>query len=989
MTANTETTIRSGSRRATWISAAVIIAGLASAWGMFQWRALVVRRYRAELSRAEQDFKAGRLATAQQRLTVLEARWPGDAEVAFRLGICELARGRRDKALADLARVPPGSAFAAKAATVRGQQLMNTGRFAPAESILEAALLNAGADSFELMRVLRRLYQFEGRSSDVRRLLCQSWSRAPDPATLLKDLWALDKTSWATDVWADVLKRSDPDDDRVWLGQANLATVTARYREAGDWLAACLKRRPDDPAVWRGRLKLAQATGDVQGAWESLSHIPAASTDEGEILALRAWLAARRGDAEAERRALEHLVEHDPGRSSALERLATFASDGGRIGDAERFRRRKAEIDRATDRYRKIVFYQTNLAERAEELAALSTTLGRRFDAQAWTILRDRGGKVEGPIGVDPAKDGRDGSRAGRDGRTLADLMPGLRPVPGIASRPPAATAELRPAFADEAEAVGLRFRFDNGETALRLMPETMSGGVAVLDYDGDGWLDVYAVQGGPLDLKAPRPDGDHLFRNNGDGTFRDATVESGIASIVQSYGLGVAVGDYDNDGDPDLFLSRLRSYGLYRNRGDGTFEDATAMVGLEGIRDLPASAAFADLDSDGDLDLYVCHYTDFDPEHPVSCPTAGGGYLYCDPMKLIPAPDRVFRNDGGRFVDVTGPAGFVDPDGRSLGVVAADLDEDGKVDLFVTNDGTANYLFRNLGGFRFEETGHASGVAASANGGYRAGMGAACGDLDGNGLPDLVVTNFYGESSTLYQNLGRGLFNDRTADSGLGIATRYLLGFGTTFLDYDNDGRLDLMTVNGHVNDHRPQAPLAMPAQLLAGDGRGRLSDVSADAGPPWSVLRVGRGLAAGDLDNDGRIDAVILAQNEPIAYFHNRTAAGHFLTLKLEGTASSRDGVGARVTILSGGHRQVAHRFGGGSYQSASDPRLHFGIGGSTVVDSVEVRWPSGSTDRFTDLPAGTGYLLREGATSAAALKGFSRGDDAGNPRRAPDPS
>jgi hypothetical protein len=348
---------------------------------------------------------------------------------------------------------------------------------------------------------------------------------------------------------------------------------------------------------------------------------------------------------------------------------------------------------------------------------------------------------------------------------------------------------------------------------------------------------------------------------------------------------------------------------------------------------------------------------------------------MYCDPYKLDPAPDHVFRNDGGRFVDVTKEAGFVDPDGRSLGVVAADLDGDGKVDLFVANDGTANYLFHNLGGFRFEEVGHLAGVAASAGGGYRAGMGVACGDLDGDGRPDLVVTNFYGEASTLYQNLGGGLFNDRTADSGLGAATRFLLGFGTAFLDYDNDGRIDLMSVNGHVNDNRPYTPFAMPCQLLAGDGKGRLTDVSAQAGSPWSVLRVGRGLAVGDLDNDGRTDAVVLSQNSPLAFFHNRTAAGHFLTLRLEGTASNRDGVGAVVTVVAGGRRQVAQRFGGGSYQSAGDPRFHFGLWTAAVADSVEVRWPSGRSDRFTGLAADTGYRLREGATAAAPLEGFSR--------------
>ena len=365
-----------------------------------------------------------------------------------------------------------------------------------------------------------------------------------------------------------------------------------------------------------------------------------------------------------------------------------------------------------------------------------------------------------------------------------------------------------------------------------------------------------------------------------------------------------------------------------------------------------------------------------FDPLHPILCPKEGGENMYCDPMKLQPAPDHVFRNDSGRFVEVTAEAGFTDPGGRSLGVVAADLDDDNKIDLFVANDGTANYLFHDLGGFHFEEIGHVAGVAASANGGYKAGMGIACGDLDGDGRPDLVVTNFYGEASTFYANLGGGLFTDRTTQSHLDTPTRYLLGFGTSCLDYDNNGHLDLMIVNGHVNDNRPYTPFAMPTQLLAGDGRGNLVDVSASAGPPWSVLRVGRGLAAGDLDNDGRIDAVILAQNDPLAYFHNGTKAGHFVTFGLQGTTSNRDGVGAKITIVAGGRRQVAQRFGGGSYQSSGDARLHFGLGNTADrVESVEVRWPSGRVDHFTNLEADRGYRLIEGDQSAKPLAGFRR--------------
>jgi hypothetical protein len=492
-----------------------------------------------------------------------------------------------------------------------------------------------------------------------------------------------------------------------------------------------------------------------------------------------------------------------------------------------------------------------------------------------------------------------------------------------------------------------------------------MSGGVGLLDYDGDGRLDVYCVQGGPVVPQPGRPyAGDRLFRNRGDGTFEDVSERAGIAAMRRGYGHGVAVGDVDNDGHPDVFVTRLGSYALYRNRGDGTFEDLTEAAGLGGDRGWPTSAAFADLDGDGDLDLYICHYVRWSSGHPARCHDAETGRpTYCQPRVFEAEPDRLFRNDGGRFVDVTAEAGIVDREGRGLGVVAVDLDGDARVDLFVANDTTANLAFFNQGGLRFREAGLESGLAANAAGGFLAGMGVACGDADGDGRPDLAVTNFYDESTTLYRNLGDGFFADASAASGTAAPSRYLLGFGISFLDYDNDGHLDLATANGHVNDSRPLFPYAMPALLLAGGKSGRFVVVSAAAGPPLTTPRVGRGLAAGDLDNDGSEDLLIVAQGEPLAYLHNRTTGGHFLALRLEGTRSARDAVGARVIVTSAGRQQSAWRFGGGSYLSASDQRLHFGLGSHDRAESVDVYWPSGRTDHYKNLEADAGYLLREG--------------------------
>jgi tetratricopeptide (TPR) repeat protein len=975
--------------------------------------ALVVhqRSLRAELEQARDALAAGRIGVAHARLVALADRWTGDGEVYLLLGEAKLARNERMDALEAWSRVPETSPFFGRAALLRATHLINIGRYTPAEDVLRVAIKNPPAAlQYDLERALSRVYAFEGRFGDFRRVLRAVWSRSPNPAGVLKELWTNDHSPMPVEAMKRALDAADEDDDRVWLGRANQAILTGRFADASGWLERCTQRRPGDPPVWQARLDLAVATGNLNDFWTAAGHLPSDRFYLAAVHNLRAWLAARLGNDSLEREELTKLLEQAPGDAPAIERLAALAVAAGKTGDAEQLHRRKAAIDRAHDTYRKIMLEEGQIVDRADELALLAAVLGRGFDAQAWTLLaeaRRRGlaaalgasGTGSRPALPDDlfAKASALSSRfeampphgSGTEGK-LRDLLEDLHSAaaesrltagpagwvnPGTAPAP-------TPAFRDDAVAIGLRFRFDNGQTLRHLLPETMSGGVALLDFDGDGWLDVYCVQGGVLDPsaadpgKTAQPDGDRLFRNRGDGSFDDVTERSGIARIAwgQGYGLGVTVGDYDNDGHADLFVTRVATYALYRNRGDGTFEDVTGRAGLAGRRDNPTSAAFADLDNDGDLDLYVCHYMTWDPANPQLCPTEKGDYFYCSPHKVQPAPDHVFRNDGGRFVDVTEAAGCVETEGHGLGVVAADLDGDGRIDLYVANDGTANYLYRNLGGFHFEDIGLQAGVAGGAQGGYQAGMGVACGDMNGDGLPDLMVTNFYGEGTTLYQNLGHGLFADRSAASGIGLATRYLLGFGIAMVDVANIGRLDVVITNGHVNDNRRYYPYAMPSRLYQNQPDGRLVDVSGQAGPPWDVLRVGRGLAAGDLDNDGRIDTVIIAQNEPLSYFHNQTSSvGGFITLKLEGTKCNRDAVGARVTVTAGGRRQVAQRTGGGSYQSANDHRLHFGLGACDRVEVVEVRWPSGTLDQWRDLRAGTGYLLREGETSAQPLAGF----------------
>ncbi len=972
---------------------------LALGWGAWWIRA--ERRFQTGLEDARARIASGQLETARLWLAEQSARRPKHAEAAYLLGICEEAAGRPEAALSAWARVPLSSRWGSNAAVARARLLIHgLGRFADAEAVLTAAWAGLGPRGAELRSLSTQLFYWEGRLDEIRRLRQEAWNTSSDQAGDLRSLWLIDSSVLMMDqvrATVEQAARKAPDDDRVWLARANLALLSGQFPEAARWLDSCRNRRPEDPVVWRAWLRWARAADSIEEARRALAHLPAERFSLAEMLALRAWFANREGHADQERTALEQLIDHAPGDTQALERLAVLAAESGQSWRARELHRRQADIHRARERYLRLLEPGKTITQ-FTELASLAEELGRGFEARGWWFLAAR--SQPGPVATSaverlglPRPDphlpaGKTlafhlGDVAGWPVNKPASSAGGPAPAPHPSRRAAeVATVVSAPEFRDDAASAGLRFVFDNGRSSLRQLPETMAGGVGLLDYDNDGWLDVFVVQGGPFPPQPIQPpNGDRLFHNRGDGTFEDATERSGLARMAGGYGHGVAVGDVDNDGRPDLFLSRWRSYALYRNRGDGTFEEITDRAGLGGDRDWPTSAAFADLDNDGDLDLYVCHYLVWDAEHPTLCerPTKSGvaidpdrRYDYCMPNPFPARPDHLFRNDGGRFVDVTAQAGIVDRDGRGLGVVAADLDEDGWIDLFVANDSTANYLWHNRGGMKFEEAGVASGVACNAQGAFQSGMGTAVGDLDGDGLPDLTVTNFYGESTTFFQNLGQGLFADRTTAIGLAGPSRYLLGFGIVLLDANNDGQLDLVQTNGHVDDHRPDFPLEMPGLLLIGGDQGRLVDATPRAGPVWTVPRLGRALAAGDLDNDGRLDLVSVPQNTPLVFFHNQTASagGHAVSFLLEGTKSNRDGVGTVVTVTAGGRRRRAWRYGGGSYQSASDSRLHFGLG-QDRIDGVEVRWPSGRVARFAHLEVDRCYRLKEGDPMPTPLR------------------
>ena len=462
-------------------------------------------------------------------------------------------------------------------------------------------------------------------------------------------------------------------------------------------------------------------------------------------------------------------------------------------------------------------------------------------------------------------------------------------------------TARAAPLFREVAQETGLRFTHEPGAAGQYRLPEIIGSGVALLDYDGDGDLDVYLVQGSPNARTSSR-----LFRNemmkDRRLRFTDVTETAGVAR--RGWGMGAAVGDYDNDGDPDLYVTSFGSNTLYRNEGRGRFADVTSEAGVDDPR-WSASAAFVDYDADGDLDLFVTAYVDFSEKGNKPCYDPAGQRDYCLPAEYRPLPARLFRNEGGgRFSDVTDPSGIGSAAGAGLGVVSTDANGDGFLDLYVANDGTKNHLWMNTGNGRFTEDGLMSGTAYDAAGRAEAGMGVAAADFDADGDEDLFVTNLIGETNTLYLNDGKGLFEDATVRLKLAAPSRPFTGFGTDWFDFDNDGWLDLFVANGAVAivdvlRGRPY-PYQQRNLLLRNEGGQGFRDLTGDAGPALALEEVSRGAAFGDIDNDGDVDIVVSNNNGPARLLLNEQRSRHWLSIRLEGTTAARDGQGALVRVL-----------------------------------------------------------------------------------------
>ena len=529
--------------------------------------------------------------------------------------------------------------------------------------------------------------------------------------------------------------------------------------------------------------------------------------------------------------------------------------------------------------------------------------------------------------------------------------------------------------FRDVTGAAGIRFHHERAASEQKLYTETMGAGVAWIDYNQDGWLDAFFVNSGFTPFfhpeKAPQP---ALYRNNGDGTFTDVTEQAAIRTDGTFY-FGVAVGDFDNDGFPDIYMTGYRHSMLYHNNGNGSFTDVTAKAGVGDDGAWATAAGWFDYDRDGKLDLLVTNYVQFDEDHPVSCGENKPGYrAYCHPDSFPGNSPRLYHNNGdGTFTDVTKKAGLLNNDGKSLAVVLVDLNNDGWPDIFITNDTQRNFLYLNNRDGTFRDVSYTSGAGFSEDGKPEAGMSADAADVRNVGIYDLYVSHLDFELNRYYQNNGDGTFVDATISSGLAQTNYRNSSFGARFLDFDNDGWRDLVVTNGHILDnillYHPGVTYAEERKLYRNVGNGKFADVTSSQDAAFRAPRVGRGLAVGDYDNDGWLDLLVSNNGENAQLFRNvggselAAQKNHWLGVRLIGTKSNRDGIGSTLKLTAGDFVSYDQAKGGMSYCSAQDPRIHFGLGEHTKVDTLEITWPSGVHEVIKNVPADQYVTVEEG--------------------------
>ncbi len=549
----------------------------------------------------------------------------------------------------------------------------------------------------------------------------------------------------------------------------------------------------------------------------------------------------------------------------------------------------------------------------------------------------------------------------------------------GVNAQSPQNSSANTITFRDITQKAGIHFVHNNAAFGKKYLPETMGPGVAFIDYDNDGWPDIFIVNGMDWPGHASKRSTPKLYHNNHDGTFTDVTHKAGLD--VEMFGMGVAVGDYDNDGYDDLFVTALGQNRLFHNNGDGTFTDVTQKAGLLGPKEFSTSAAWVDYDRDGKLDLVVANYVQWSPESDLYCTLDGKSKSYCTPESYKGASVRLWHNRGdGTFEDVTKKAGLWDPTSKTLGIAILDYDNDGWPDLLFSNDTQPNKLYRNNGNGTFTEKAVVAGVAFSEDGVARAGMGVDAADYDRSGMASILITNFSNQMLSLYHNEGKGLFVDEAPRSEVGRNSLLTLGFGCFFFDYDLDGWPDILIANGHIDGDiqrvQPNVKYAMPPHIFRNLGKGNFQEVTRSLGAGFATPRVGRGAAYGDINNDGRLDLLFSTNGGPVYLFENDftgspAAANNSLRIKLAGTKSNRDGIGTVVKLTAGGESQSEMLRSGSSYLSASELVLTFGLAMHAQADSIEIRWPSGQVDKLTNVAAGQTITVTEGKGITASRK------------------
>jgi hypothetical protein len=520
--------------------------------------------------------------------------------------------------------------------------------------------------------------------------------------------------------------------------------------------------------------------------------------------------------------------------------------------------------------------------------------------------------------------------------------------------------------FTDVTEQAGIHFVHNNGAYGKKYLPETLGPGCAFIDFDGDGWQDILLVNGTNWPGQPRKNSALQLYRNNHNGTFTDVTRTAGLA--VEVFGMGVAVGDFNNDGKDDIFVTALGQSRLFRNMGNGTFTDVTMAAGLAGKNEFSTGAVWVDYDRDGQLDLFVANYIQWSLEKDLYCTLDGSHKSYCTPESYKGASARMWHNNGnGTFTDVTAKVGLLDNTSKGLGVAILDANQDGWPDLLLANDTQPNKLYVNNGKGGFSERGVLSGIAFSEDGVARAGMGVDAADYDRSGRPSIIISNFANQMMSLYHNEGNGLFVDDAARSEVGRASLLTLGFACFFFDYDLDGWLDIFVANGHIEAdiERIQSRIkyAQPPHVFRNSGGGKFAETTASLGKEFGLPRVARGAAYGDIDNDGDLDLLIMTNAGPARLFRNDGGTNNSLRVRLVGERSNKDGIGAVVKVGAGPDKQSLMMRSGSSYLSQSELVLTFGLGKKTQADTIEVSWPSGQVDRITNVPARQTVTIREG--------------------------